>query len=70
MSEVEPIVEQLRQIVERLDDLSFAELQRALADSRTERPTIDRQVTKARRAIERAIGALEQSSEASDPDEI
>lgn len=70
MSEVEPIVEQLRQIVERLDDLSFAELQRALADGRTERPTIDRQVTKARRAIERAIGALEQSSEASDPDEI
>lgn len=59
MSPVEPIVDQLRAIVERLDDLSFDELQRALADGRNERPAIDRQMTRARRAIERAISILE-----------
>lgn len=48
------IAEQLEQIGTDLDEASFDLLQQAVADGATSRPTADKTLTQARRAVEKA----------------
>ena len=54
MSRADELADQLRAIVEALDEWAFDELQQAVADGRTSRPTSDKVLTQARRAVEKA----------------
>jgi hypothetical protein len=56
----EELAERLEAIGSELDDLSFDLLQQAVADGATQRPSGDRTLTQARRAIEKAAGLLRQ----------
>ncbi len=53
------IVEQLRNISETLADRALTELKEAHALGESKRPEIERTLTQARRAIEKAIGLLD-----------
>lgn len=52
------IAGQLRDLVSRLDDLQFDVLREASARRQT-RPSIDKTLSQARRALEKAIGLLD-----------
>ena len=58
MSDVATIVERLDAIVEELDEIAFDRLRQAAGDGVTERPLDDRQLVRARRAVEKAAGVL------------
>lgn len=58
MSDVERLAERLEQIVADLDELAFDRLREAAADGATERPASDRELAKARRAVEKAAHLL------------
>ncbi len=60
MTRYAELAERLEAIGSELDDLSFDLLQQAVADGATQRPTADRTLTQARRAIEKAAGLLRQ----------
>ncbi len=49
----------LRGAVERLDELAFDALREAVAGGATDRPEVERRITRARNAVERAISLLE-----------
>jgi hypothetical protein len=51
------IVDQLRNAIERLDELQFDVLREA-ASRRNERPMIDKTLTQARRSLEKAVHLL------------
>ncbi|HUF99095.1 MAG TPA: hypothetical protein VMM60_13275 [Ilumatobacter sp.] len=52
------LAERLESIVEDLDELAFDRLREAAADGATARPQADRELTKARRAVEKAANVL------------
>jgi hypothetical protein len=54
------LAEQLERIVVDLDEASFDLLQQAVADGATSRPTADKTLTQARRAVEKAAALLRQ----------
>lgn len=58
MSDVERLAERLDQIVSDLDELAFDRLREAAADGATERPASDKELAKARRAVEKAAHLL------------
>jgi hypothetical protein len=60
MTRYEDLAERLEAIGAELDELSFDLLQQAVADGATQRPAVDRTLTQARRAVEKAAGLLRQ----------
>ena len=58
MSELDSIADRLTAIVEELDEIAFDRLRLAAADGQRSRPDDDRELTKARRAVEKAVAVL------------
>jgi hypothetical protein len=59
MSQVANLAARLRDIAAELDDAVLDVLNRAVADGATARPTEDKTLTQARRAVEKAVSLLE-----------
>lgn len=58
MSSYADLEHRLRAVLDDLDDLAFDQLREAVADGATSRPTSDRELAKARRSVEKAVGIL------------
>ena len=58
MASVEEIIANLQSISEDLADKALDALKEAHRDGQSKRPELERQLTQARRAIEKAIGVL------------
>ena len=58
MTAYDDIAAQLDALVEALDELAFDRLREAAAERHTQRPAVDKQLTQARRAIEKAAHLL------------
>ena len=58
MSDLTGLAERLQAIVEELDEIAFDRLRVAAADGLRTRPDEDRELTKARRAVEKAVAVL------------
>ena len=58
MTDLEPIAARIEAIVEELDELAFDRLREAVGDGATERPELDKRLTQARRALEKAARPL------------
>lgn len=58
MSRGEELADRLDAIVEELDQWAFDDLQQAVADGATSRPASDKELAKARRAVEKAAHVL------------
>ena len=63
MNEYDSLADRLRSILEDLDELAFDRLREAVADGATSRPASDRELAKARRAVEKAVRVLESLGE-------
>ena len=63
MSRYDALAEQLEAIGAELDELSFDVLQEAVANGATQRPAVDKTLTQARRAVEKAALLLRQASD-------
>lgn len=57
--------ERLAAVAADLDDLAFDRLREAVADGEATRPADDRELMKARRAIDKAVSILRQLDDAS-----
>jgi C4-dicarboxylate-specific signal transduction histidine kinase len=66
--DLEQVVSEIEQLTERLGDLAMEELRRAISSGAQKRPQAERQITKARNALERALVALRRIDEGGDPD--
>jgi hypothetical protein len=58
VSRYDELADRLDAVVSDLDELAFDRLREAIADGATERPTVDRDLAKARRAAEKAAHIL------------
>ena len=58
MSELQPIADRIEALVEELDEIAFDRLREAVAAGATERPALDKRITQARRALEKASRLL------------
>ncbi|MGB3733402.1 MAG: hypothetical protein WA964_00495 [Ilumatobacter sp.] len=58
MSDLDGLAEQLANIAEQLDEMAFDQLREAVAAGAMERPTTDKRLMQARRAIEKAAHLL------------
>lgn len=58
MSDFGSLADRLESIIEELDELAFDRLRQAVADGATQRPASDKELTKARRAAEKAAHIL------------
>ena len=58
MSDLAALAARLEAIVEELDEIAFDRLRLASEDGQRARPDDDRQLTKARRAVEKAVAEL------------
>ena len=58
MSDIRGLADRLESIVEELDEIAFDRLRLAAADGQRTRPDDDRELTKARRAVEKAVAVL------------
>ena len=58
MSDVRALADRLESIVEELDEIAFDRLRLAAAEGQRTRPDDDRELTKARRAVEKADAVL------------
>lgn len=58
MSRTDELADRLEQIVADLDELAFDRLREAVADGATERPVADKELARARRAVEKAAHVL------------
>jgi hypothetical protein len=69
--ELESLVSDLGLIAERIADLAMQTLREAISRREQSRPQLEKELTRARHAVERAIGILTAASEleSSDPDE-
>ena len=63
MGDYDQLVERLEAIGEELDEIAFDRLREAVADGELARPTDDKKLMQARRAIEKAAGVLRQLDE-------
>jgi hypothetical protein len=61
--ELESLVSDLGLIAERIADLAMQSLREAISRREQSRPQLERQLTRARNAVERAIGILNAASE-------
>ena len=57
--ELDAIRAELASLAERIGDLAYEELRRAVADGEGRRPELERRLTRARGAVERAVGILQ-----------
>jgi hypothetical protein len=64
-ADIERLAQRLESIVEDLDELAFDRLREAAADGATARPALDKELTKARRAAEKAAHVLRSIESAS-----
>jgi hypothetical protein len=60
------LVERLQAIVEELDEITFDRLRLAASQGQRARPDDDRELTKARRAVEKAVVVLRSIDTATD----
>jgi hypothetical protein len=58
VSDLDGIADRLDAIVEELDEIAFDRLREAAAAGTADRPASDREITKARRAVEKAAAVL------------
>jgi hypothetical protein len=58
VSELCGIADRVDAIVEELDEIAFDRLRQAAGEGATDRPASDRELTKARRALEKAAALL------------
>jgi hypothetical protein len=58
VSDLNALADRLQAIVEELDEIAFDRLRKASAEGARARPDDDRQLTKARRAVEKAVAVL------------
>ena len=58
MSALNALADRLAAIVEELDEIAFERLRRAAGEGQRARPDDDRELTKARRAVEKAVAVL------------
>lgn len=58
MSDPGQLADRLEAVVEELDELAFDRLRAAVADGLAERPIDDKELVKARRAVEKAVHIL------------
>ncbi len=58
MSRIDDLAERTQSLIADLDDVAFDLLQDAVASGATARPTSDRELQRARRALEKAADAL------------
>ena len=58
MTDLNALADRLEAIVEELDELAFDRLRLAAAEGQRARPEDDRELTKARRAVEKAVTVL------------
>jgi len=58
VSDIRGLADRLESIVEELDEIAFDRLRLAAADGQRTRPDDDRELTKARRAVEKAVAVL------------
>ena len=63
MSNVHALADRLEAIVEELDEIAFDRLRVAAAEGQRARPDDDRELTKARRAVEKAVVVLRRLDE-------
>ena len=63
MGEYASLVDRLESVAADLDEVAFDRLREAVADGETARPTDDRRLMQARRAIEKAAAILRQLEE-------
>lgn len=66
--ELESLVSDLGSIAERITDLAMQSLREAISRREQSRPQLERQLTRARHAVERAIGILMSAASASESD--
>ncbi len=59
MNDYASLAERLRSVLDDLDELAFDQLREAVADGATGRPPSDRELSKARRSVEKAMYVLE-----------
>ncbi|MDA8292390.1 MAG: hypothetical protein M0Z33_12045 [Actinomycetota bacterium] len=55
---LDEVRDELRRLADRLGDLAYDELRRAVSAGEGERPDAERRLARARRAVERAISIL------------
>jgi hypothetical protein len=58
VTDLSAIADRLEAIVEELDEIAFDRLREAAAEGQRARPEADRELTKARRAVEKAVAVL------------
>jgi hypothetical protein len=58
VSDLNALVARLEAIVDELDEIAFDRLRVAAADGQRARPNDDRELTRARRAVEKAVTVL------------
>ena len=58
MSDIRALADRLESIVEELDEIAFDRLRLAAAEGQRTRPDDDRELTRARRAVEKAVAVL------------
>lgn len=63
MSSYGELAGRLQVVLDDLDELAFDQLREAVADGATVRPTSDKELAKARRAVEKAARVLEALAE-------
>ena len=58
MDEIESIIDRLEDVAEQLNDVAMRIISEAIQNGETARPTSEKRVSQARRAVEKAIGHL------------
>ena len=58
MSDLDSLADRLQAIIEELDEIAFDRLRLAASQGQRARPDDDRELTKARRAVEKAVAVL------------
>jgi hypothetical protein len=58
VSDLNSVADRLQAIVEELDEIAFDRLRLAASEGQRARPDDDRELTKARRAVEKAVVVL------------
>ena len=61
MSDIRGLADRLESIVEELDEIAVDRQRLAAADGQRTRPDDDRELTKARRAVEKAVAVEQQA---------
>ena len=69
MSDFGRLAERMETLIADLDELAFDRLREAVADGATQRPQADKELTRARRAAEKAAHILRKLDDADEGDD-